>query len=497
MKRLIACATLLVLLSPLVLAEPEVIEPDPIPTVSAGLNRADGYTRELWVGLPSASVGGKELLTGMTANAPATTSVAVIAKSKQDTATRRVQFQNTLAKLRASVGPKQYVRTVLLGVGESCNDAIWLAESDPEVRNVVLIDPPVAGLTIRHDMAQTLGVDAFINVTGAADVRATTGALVKRLGKHGARARVINTAHPYAGFGARVGEVFATLRGAEVRASGSDDATSLSAMLEAIDNADVVLFGELHGNPAAHRLQYQITKHLAAQKRKFALSTEQFERDVQGKLDMFRFGKLPEAKFVEQSRAWPNYADYRPLLMRGCIGGGDVIAANVPRRIAAQVHKEGVGVLDTLDAKERSYAAESLIANDGDYRDRFLGFMHGMRSDPDRLENMYRAQCIKDDTMAESISRWLDKNAGGRVFHINGGFHCEGRLGVAEKLKAMQPDLKIVTIVCRERNADSDPFAAPKYGEADDFYVSVPGSRPRRTTAAPAHSRMTKDAKHD
>jgi uncharacterized iron-regulated protein len=86
---------------------------------------------------------------------------------------------------------------------------------------------------------------------------------------------------------------------------------------------------------------------------------------------------------------------------------------------------------------------------------------------------MYAAQCIKDDTMAESVSNWLKATPKGRVLHINGNFHTAGGLGVPEKLEALLPDVKMAIVTCIERGDDYE-------AAVDEWLIRVPGSRPVR-----------------
>ena len=61
---------------------------------------------------------------------------------------------------------------------------------------------------------------------------------------------------------------------------------------------------------------------------------------------------------------------------------------------------------------------------------------HGPQSGPAedpkaRIKRMYQAQCIKDETMGESVARaW---RPGRLVIHYNGSFHSDFRLGTAAR----------------------------------------------------------------
>ena len=69
--------------------------------------------------------------------------------------------------------------------------------------------------------------------------------------------------------------------------------------------------------------------------------------------------------------------------------------------------------------------------------DAFRG--HGMDLPADRKEKMYRAQCLKDDTMARTIADCLQAHPDTVVFQVNGGFHSDTGQGVPWKLEVFHP----------------------------------------------------------
>ena len=69
-----------------------------------------------------------------------------------------------------------------------------------------------------------------------------------------------------------------------------------------------------------------------------------FERDVQEPLDHFLMGHMTEEEFLKASRPWPRYAtDYKPLVDFAGSKEWPVVAANVPRPMASEVSKAGLG----------------------------------------------------------------------------------------------------------------------------------------------------------
>ena len=62
-------------------------------------------------------------------------------------------------------------------------------------------------------------------------------------------------------------------------------------MLKTLEDKDMVLFGELHNNPIAHWLQYELTADLHT-KRQLILGAEMIEADNQDELDDYLSGKI-------------------------------------------------------------------------------------------------------------------------------------------------------------------------------------------------------------
>lgn len=260
----------------------------------------------------------------------------------------------------------------------------------------------------------------------------------------------------------------------------------LGTMADDLARHDVVFVGEQHDDPATHRFEAALLEAVGQRARNVILSLEMFERDVQPVLDDHVVGRVPEADFLARSRPWRNYADdYRPLVQMAAARRWPVVAANVPRPIASAVSRGGWAALDTLPGAQRPwYAARWECASGGEYFRRFgeaMGGMggHGPGADTAAaratLERFYQAQCIKDETMAESIVRARQAWPGWMAIHYNGGFHSDHRLGTVERLARRLPAARIavVSVVPVPDVAAADP--APHAGQGDYVvFVTAP-----------------------
>jgi len=235
--------------------------------------------------------------------------------------------------------------------------------------------------------------------------------------------------------------------------SGSDKSLSLKTLAKDLNGYDLIVFGEYHDNTSLHDLQKDLLPLLNT-KRELILSFEMFERDVQCDLDAYIEGWISEEQFLLKSHPWPNYeSDYRPLIEYARKHKLSAIAANVPRRYAGQLSRQGMTFLDELEPEERRWMADKLTAPRDDYQKAFYAMMsmassvlHGAMTDDKNMEQLYQAQCLKDDTMAESIVRAFTAKPKARIIHFNGDFHSRNFMGTVSRVKNALPKLKIAVI---------------------------------------------------
>lgn len=235
------------------------------------------------------------------------------------------------------------------------------------------------------------------------------------------------------------------------RIFGADrQALSADALASLVNKYDVVIFGEYHDNTLLHALELDLLQGTFREKPRIALSLEMFERDVQETLDGYLRGTLTEKDFLEASRPWKNYQeDYRPLVEFAKDKSLPVIAANIPRRIASHYAKNGA--LEGIAAEDVAFLPKVHLTPKGEYWQKFEAVMKEnmggtMPLTSDKIFSYYRAQCLKDDTMAESIAQYATAHPGTPILHLQGNFHSLGRLGVVEKLERLAPGLKIAVI---------------------------------------------------
>lgn len=259
--------------------------------------------------------------------------------------------------------------------------------------------------------------------------------------------------------------------------SAASQFSDFESMVAALATADVVFVGEQHDDPNTHRLERALLDGLVRRRANLVLSLEMFERDIQERLDEFRAGRLPETDFLAASRPWPRYAtDYKPLVDLAVAHHWPVIAANLPRPFAAEIAKIGLGVLDTKpDAEKSWFARDWQCPTDDEYYRRFSAVM-GTHIGAEEMGRYYASQCLKDETMAESIAvGWTSAAAatpGTRplVVHYNGSFHSDYGLGTAARVKRRLPAARTI-VVTMIPVANLDAIAIAEHERKGDYLV--------------------------
>lgn len=231
---------------------------------------------------------------------------------------------------------------------------------------------------------------------------------------------------------------------------------TFSKVVKACQEADVILFGELHNNAASHWYQLQIFRALYKQNPgKVKLGMEMLETHQQAAVDSFLRRQLKTDAFIKSQTFWPNHkTDYHPLLEDAQKESIPVIATNVPRKYARMVSKLGSSALDTLPIEEKKLFCPLPFPVDTSlncYKN-LLSMGHG-----DQFNGYYfaSAQALKDATMAHFLLKRLEK--GDKFLHLNGAYHSDNFESIGWYIRKERPDLRIVVISTIEKEKLSAP----------------------------------------
>jgi len=251
--------------------------------------------------------------------------------------------------------------------------------------------------------------------------------------------------------------------------------SSYDKLLVEANEADIILFGELHDNPICHWLQLELTRDLYKTKKdQLVLGAEMFETDNQLLLDEFISGRIKASNFETEAKLWPNYkSDYKALVEFARGNKIPFIATNIPRRYASLVNKSGFEVLDSLSKEAKLLMAPLPFAYNADLN----CYKQMLKTDTSRMgaashitPNLPKAQAAKDATMAYFI---LKNRSKGKVFlHFNGTYHSDDFESIVWYLKEEKPKLKILTISSVEQ-ATMDTLSKENINKAD-YILCIP-----------------------
>lgn len=216
--------------------------------------------------------------------------------------------------------------------------------------------------------------------------------------------------------------------------------------LDILMDFSVIFIGEEHGSRISHDAELIILTGFADKDSRLVLALEMFERDVQEILDAYLLGTIPEDKFLDLARPWPNYLeDYRPLIEFSKKKGIPVIAANIPRRAAAAVAMANK-ISPDIVGEDRIYLPKTLYLKSKEYYKLFVssieGLPHPIPMKGINVDGLYKAQVLKDAVMAASLEPFLNR----RILFCCGHFHSDYHLGIPYQLQKNHPELKIAVV---------------------------------------------------
>jgi uncharacterized iron-regulated protein len=208
-----------------------------------------------------------------------------------------------------------------------------------------------------------------------------------------------------------------------------------------LKNMDVIFWGEEHNDSIGHDLENQLYQLLNS-KQPYALGMEMFESDIQEVVDEYLNDLIRPDYLISAGRAWPNYTDYQPLVEYVKAHRLPVIATNAPKRYVSAVTKNGLTFLPKFNSLALSYLAPLPIHVDtGAYQHKFENIMGGHEALA--ASHIFESQNLWDATMAWHIAKFLQKDPNSKIFHLNGGFHSDEKLGIYTQLESYLQRLKI------------------------------------------------------
>ncbi len=217
------------------------------------------------------------------------------------------------------------------------------------------------------------------------------------------------------------------------------DVSALKTLTEVIEKSSakrIVYVGEFHDRFAHHNVQLQVIKDLHRKDPKIAVGMEMFQRPFQKVLDDYINGAIDERTFLKNSeyfKRWNyDYNLYKPILDFARAEKIPVIALNLRSEITEKVSTSG---MDSLTEDERRDVPAQLDFSDSDYRDRIEQVFGEHKGRGERnFDFFYQAQILWDETMAQSVDEYLQKNPDRRMVVIAGLGHLAYGAGIPKRV---------------------------------------------------------------
>jgi uncharacterized iron-regulated protein len=211
-------------------------------------------------------------------------------------------------------------------------------------------------------------------------------------------------------------------------------------MLSSLVGYPLVYVGELHDNPASHRLQVEILKAMqTSHPGKVALGMEMFNSEQQAALNLWVAGELSEKEFLRESRWFENWKTdfelYRELLEFARDQKIPVIGLNVPKALGRKV---SMTPLDKLDGESREQLPEMDMSDP--YQRMMIEKIFGAHgAGGSMVESFFRRQTLWDEAMAEAVADYMRENPGYHMVIAAGGWHVNYGFGIPRRVHRRLP----------------------------------------------------------
>ncbi len=200
-------------------------------------------------------------------------------------------------------------------------------------------------------------------------------------------------------------------------------------LLRELASADVVCIGEQHDNPHDHWAELRILRGLAQRAkmsgRVVGLGLEMVQKPYQKALDRYSSYESDSRELMadtDWAKRWGYpFSYYQPMLALARSRQMSIVALNAPSGLTHQIAAQG---LESLDDEQQKKLPD-LDLHDAQHRAFFDQDMKGHPDMPGRKRDMYAAQVVWDESMADAAASWLGQNFPARQLVIfAGSSHC-------------------------------------------------------------------------
>ena len=256
---------------------------------------------------------------------------------------------------------------------------------------------------------------------------------------------------------------------------------TFAQLTDSLDGERIVYVGEAHSNKESHELELQVLKEFYKKYGdNIAVGMEMFKRLHQDVLDKWTGGEISEKDLLfltDWDSEWGyDYNHYKGIMDFIRDNKVPVVALNIKREFQKKISKNGI---EGLSEEERETLPE--IDTTDVYHRRYLERImkgHGDTDMSEAFERFYLIQCVWEDVMAESISKYLSSPEGKerKLLVFIGGGHIIYHFGVPKRVYRRNhlPYLTITTYELRDLKPEDDhPLFASDIPLQPADYVKV------------------------
>jgi uncharacterized iron-regulated protein len=204
----------------------------------------------------------------------------------------------------------------------------------------------------------------------------------------------------------------ATVQVGQIYDLGKQQPATVQRIVDAARNKRFVFLGENHATTSHQLMEAEVIAALVGAGRHVVVGLEMYQRPKQSWLDQWSANGITEADFLEKSDwkgQWGfDFSFYRPVFQAVRDNGIPLLGLNIPRDWVRSVGRQGLAGLPTeaksdlpadIDLRNKSHRAmwDALLG----------GNAHPMTGPS--MENMYAAQVLWDESMADTAIKYLDK----------------------------------------------------------------------------------------
>ena len=246
-------------------------------------------------------------------------------------------------------------------------------------------------------------------------------------------------------------------------------------LVVALEQAQIVVLGEVHDNPVHHARQARLVRQLRPRGIAFEMVPDASEEGIQVFLAQGGARSEIGPAIGWDRTGWPDWELYAPIFVAApgaYVAGGGVARSEIRAAIeggAATAYGAGastVGLDRPLDPAIRIEIEDEMIAS------------HCNKLPRQAAGGMVEAQRLRDARFANAAWRALAQGGGGRAVLITGNGHARIDRGAPAYLRLVAPQVAVLSVGMIELEPGADPAAAARGLPFDYVWFSRPTERP-------------------